>query len=76
MEDEWRIDFCQTSERKLAESGFELMTPGLTARIVTDWTTGIRQLTRNSDGNDERVADENSFNNLKLLYNNKEFSFT
>ena len=32
-------DFCWTSERMLAELGFELSTPGLTARVATDWTT-------------------------------------
>ena len=37
--DACRIAFCQTSERKLAEPGFELTTPGLTARVSTDWAT-------------------------------------
>ena len=38
--DACRIDFCQSLERKLAELGFEITTPGLTARIATDWATG------------------------------------
>ena len=29
------MDFCQSSERKLAEPGFELATPGLTPRVST-----------------------------------------
>ena len=35
VEDECHIDFCQSSERKLAE-------PGLTAHVATDWATGAR----------------------------------
>ena len=30
-------DFCQTTERMLAELGFELKSPGLTACVVTNW---------------------------------------
>ena len=37
--DAYRIDFCQSSERKLAEPGLELTTPGLTARVATNWAT-------------------------------------
>ena len=40
--DACRIDFCQTSERKFAEPGFELKTPWLTACIATVWATGAR----------------------------------
>ena len=35
-------NFCQSSERKLAEPGFELTTPGLTTHVATDWATGAR----------------------------------
>ena len=34
--DECRIDFYQTSKRKLAEPGFEIKIPGLIARVATD----------------------------------------
>ena len=30
-------DFCQTTERLLAELGFEHLAPGLTSRVATDW---------------------------------------
>ena len=33
---------CQTTERMLAELGFKLTTPGLTARVATDWATGAQ----------------------------------
>ena len=35
-------DFSKTSERMLAELGFELTTPRLTARVATDLTAGAR----------------------------------
>ena len=31
----------------LAELGFELTIPGLTARVATDWANGARQYLRN-----------------------------
>ena len=40
--DACRIDFRQSSKRKLIEPGFELTTTGLTARVATDWATRPR----------------------------------
>ena len=37
-------DFCQTSEIMLVELGFELITPGLTTRVATNWATGADQV--------------------------------
>ena len=42
MNDACRIDFCLSSERKLAKPGFKLTTLGLTACVATDWATGAR----------------------------------
>ena len=42
--DACRIDFCQMSVWKLVEPGFKLTTPGLTARVATDWPIEARHL--------------------------------
>ena len=42
MNNTYHSDFFQTSERMLAELGFELTTPGLTTRVATEWAAGAR----------------------------------
>ena len=63
-------DFCQTSERMLAELGFKLTTPVLTAHVTTDWATGAH---------DEQFPFfcHNVFNSIQCIYTLicKEFSY-
>ena len=44
-------DFCKTSERKLAELGFELTTPGLSALIATEVSYRVSSLVTSHNDN-------------------------